>query len=74
MANIKIENLPPAIGLDGTERIPIAKQSGGNYATQYTTTGAIALAAMQGAVWTLPTTRPATPGMLWNNAGVLSIS
>lgn len=74
MATIKIDSLPLASGLDGTERIPVAKKIAGNFVTQYTTSGAIAIAAMQGAIWTLPTTRPSTPGMLWNNAGVLSIS
>lgn len=47
MAEITINDLPVAVGLDGTERIPIAKNTGSGFTTEYTTTGAISGLAIQ---------------------------
>lgn len=42
MAKITIDQLPVAIGLDGTEFVPIAKNTGSGYATEKTTVGSLA--------------------------------
>lgn len=44
MSNITINNLPPVVTLDGTEKVPIAKNTGAGYTTEQTTIGAIATA------------------------------
>lgn len=41
MAKITIDALPPAVALDGTEYVPIAKNTGFGYETEKTTIGAI---------------------------------
>lgn len=47
MADITIDNLPVAISLDGTEFIPVSKNTGSGYVTEKTTTGAVATVAIQ---------------------------
>ena len=47
MAKITIDQLPIAIGLTGLERVPIAKNSGAGFETEYTTVGAISDASKQ---------------------------
>ncbi len=42
MANITIDELPIAVGLDGTEYIPITKNTGFGYVTEKTTTANVA--------------------------------
>jgi hypothetical protein len=47
LAKITIDELPLEIGLDGTEAVPIAVNTGSGFATKKTTVGAIADAATQ---------------------------
>jgi hypothetical protein len=47
LAKITIDQLPVAIGLTGLERVPIAKNSGSGFETEYTTVGSISDAATQ---------------------------
>jgi len=63
MADVTIDNLPLQVGLSGTERVPIAVDTGFGFTTKCTTTGAIAEAATQaeylllGTSVSLPTAR-----------------
>lgn len=47
MADITIDNLPVAVGLDGTEWVAIDKNTGSGYTTEKTTTGAISDVSVQ---------------------------
>ncbi|MGK8202900.1 hypothetical protein ACRS8P_29240 [Burkholderia cenocepacia] len=73
----------PFVRAEGKDVPPDQIQNGLNSIAQQTTVALNALATGSGPVFTalmtawfqsLPTTLPATSGVLWNNGGILSIS
>lgn len=59
--------------LNGTELVTIAQEQNGNWA--HCSMPLSQLASLLGTNWsTLPTQKPAVPGVLWNDGGSISLS
>lgn len=74
MSSVPISNLPATTALNGTEQLP-GVQTG--ITIRMTVQQLVAFLATQGLVFNpalLPTTLPATAGIVWNDGGVVSIS
>lgn len=54
--------------------VSIASKSQGDLASSAVQPGAALVAALEAILSSLPTSLPASPGKLWNNGGLLSIS
>ncbi|CAG9205813.1 conserved hypothetical protein [Burkholderia gladioli] len=62
--------------LTGTELVTISQNQGGNWVHCTMPLSMLPAANSSGTAWAanLPTDKPATAGVVWNNNGVLSIS